>query len=478
MSNPLGSAEEWAAEVFGRCELGDVRRTKRLVDYAGRQMRYPNESTNRACEGDDAVAEASYRLLRNEEVTPEAVEAGPFAHTRELCRERELVLAIQDTTTLRFPHASVREEMGERLTTSKGRKFGGMLVHSTLMVDARNQEPLGLIDQARWIRDNRSPTRHHRKRRPYEDKESFKWERSSRDARVRLGDSKNIIWVCDREADVFEYLRFLTTHRERFVVRACYDRRLRNRDRRLKDTVRTRPVLGVRTIDVGQRGKQVLNRPSPGRPSRVARLSIRSATVNLQLWTGEGRTPRHPPVQLNVVYARERRPPQGCQRLEWLLLTSEPAETFTETSAILSYYESRWQIEDFHKAWKSGCGLEQRRLQSAENLERLMTILAPIAVRLLQLRHLAQLDGEQPCNEVLSADAWRCLWARRNRDGDIPADPPSAAWAMDAIARLGGWRDTKGDGRIGWISIWRGWQVLQESVTTWQLARRTFTGDL
>lgn len=28
----------------------------------------------------------------------------------------------------------------------------------------------------------------------------------------------------------------------------------------------------------------------------------------------------------------------------------------------------RWRIEDFHKAWTSGAGVEEQRMQSIENL--------------------------------------------------------------------------------------------------------------
>ncbi len=40
-----------------------------------------------------------------------------------------------------------------------------------------------------------------------------------------------------------------------------------------------------------------------------------------------------------------------------------------------------------------------------------------------------------------------------------------------ALAKLGGWRDTKRTGRIGWQPLWRGWTQLETLVDGWRLAR-------
>ena len=47
---------------------------------------------------------------------------------------------------------------------------------------------MGLIDQQRWIRDDEERgKRNTRKQRPYEEKESFKWQQSSESIEHRLG---------------------------------------------------------------------------------------------------------------------------------------------------------------------------------------------------------------------------------------------------------------------------------------------------
>jgi hypothetical protein len=98
-SSRLADVERWAEEQFGSCELGDARRTQRLLDYAARQAAQPEASTHAVCGGDDAVAEGTYRWMRNGSIDPKAVDEGPFRATAAACSDREVVLAIQDTTT-------------------------------------------------------------------------------------------------------------------------------------------------------------------------------------------------------------------------------------------------------------------------------------------------------------------------------------------------------------------------------------------
>src|SRR5512138_3150382 len=138
----VGDPRQWAEQQFGECELGDCRRTQRLVDYAARQVEQPQASTNAVCGGDDAVAEGVYRWLRNPAISAKAVDEGPFGATAKLCADCAVALAIQDTTTLMYTHA-VAEDLGP-VTELAGAPINGLLVHSTLMVDAQTRTPLGL----------------------------------------------------------------------------------------------------------------------------------------------------------------------------------------------------------------------------------------------------------------------------------------------------------------------------------------------
>jgi hypothetical protein len=468
----------WATRQFGSCELGDVRRKARLIDYAARQVAHPEASTHSVCEGEDAVVEGTYRWLRNAAVDPNAVMQGPYQATVDACGERELVLAIQDTTTLVFSHA-VANELGE-VGGVDGHRVAGILAHSTLLVDGLNREPIGLIDQQRWTRageETVTPKRQKEtgahKKRAYADKESAKWQHATEQMCQRLKSTKNVVTVCDREADIYDYLAYMVDHELRFVIRAGQDRNLLARTGPLFEVLAAQPVVGQREVRIAQRGAQRGTRGQTKRSNRRARtaiMSIRAMTIELLRPANRKEGPDS--LRLAAVHLRERHPPRGETPAEWFLLTTEPMDSLKQVERIITCYEGRWIIEEFHKAWKSGCRIEARRLQSLGNLERLMAVTAPIAVRILQLRSIATDCPDASCTAVLSNPYWRCLFAKLNPDKLIPKKPPTLAWALGAIGKLGGWRDTKQTGAIGWQSLWTGWTRLDALVEGFLLAEK------
>ena len=70
---------EWSRLMFGGCELGDARRTERLVGVAALMSKQMGRSLAKSCEGDGAALLGSYRLPRNDSVNPEAIREGSFA---------------------------------------------------------------------------------------------------------------------------------------------------------------------------------------------------------------------------------------------------------------------------------------------------------------------------------------------------------------------------------------------------------------
>lgn len=460
----------WAQETFGESELGDKRRRARLVRVAGDVARHAGSSLLKACAGDEAAVEGMYRLLRNEAVEAVAIAEGGFRATvRRAARCAEL-LAVEDTTSLLYRH-SVAEELGA--TTSNPEAVGqGFLVHSVVLLEGESGATVGLVEQRRWVRDpSRYGQSNARKRRSYEEKESYKWQRAGEAMRSRLGEelSARTLSVCDREADVLDYLQWQQSVGGRYVVRAAQDRCLEESTTRLWESLEQTAPLGVHEVEVPQRG---------GRAARRAKLTLRAQLVTLSCPQGKKGKEN---VRCQALLAREERPPAGVDALEWLLLTSEPVSTQEEAVATLWRYSRRWRIEEFHKAWKSGTQVEELRPRSAENLERGVVILAFVAIRLLQLRELVypptgrggaspeSMLAEHSCEELLTRTEWTVLYLAIHKKAP-PARAPSARWAYRSIARLGGWVDTQRTGRPGWQAVWSGLFRLAERVETHLLA--------
>jgi hypothetical protein len=215
------------------------------------------------------------------------------------------------------------------------------------MVDAHSGEPLGLIDQQRWSRPatgstskREKVTRQHKKR-EYQEKESAKWEQAAEAARGRLEDAGNVITVCDREADIYEFLAYLSEGEQRFVIRAAQDRCLLTRKGHLFEVMAKQPVVGKRKVEIAQRGAQrgtPKQKKRAGRSARTACMSIRAATVELARPASRRDGPDS--LRVSVVYLRERNAPKGEDPAEWLLLTTEPISTRKQRERVVVPYRA------------------------------------------------------------------------------------------------------------------------------------------
>lgn len=457
----------WSREVFGGCQLGDARRTQRLVDMGARLASLTGESMAKCCRGAPAAQLGSYRFLRNAAVNADRIAEGGFDAAVRQARKASRLLALEDTTTLNYRH-QVADDLGliGSDATSKSR---GYLVHSVLLVDSATERTAGLVEQQHWCRDPAEHGKKHaRKQRTYADKESFKWQRASERMSQRLGATMaQVISVCDRESDVYGYLRYKLEHAQRFVVRASVDRCVQGSAEHVFATLEDQArELGHKTVAVPQRG---------GRKARKATLVLRA--MALQLSAPQRADVASPALPVHAVVAQEVDAPDGVQPLCWRLLTSEPIDDLAAVQRVVRDYELRWRIEEYHKAWKSGVGVERQRLQRAANLERMLVITAFVAVRLLQLREAVggsvrkdrERDDAREEPTVLEPDEWRMLWVSIERSPP-PAQTPSARWAYGALAKLGGFTDTKRTGRPGWSTLWDGWFYLQERLAGYRLS--------
>ena len=123
-------------------------------------------------------------------------------------------------------------------------------------------------------------------------------------------------------------------------------------------------------------------------------------------------------------------------------------------------------IEEFHKAWKTGCRAEQRQLEEAERLVPLLGALAIVAVRLLGLRDAARRDGTAPVD--MPETTIRILAAKLQQPAEYFTTNRDF---LRGVARLGGFLARKSDGDPGWQTIWKGWFVLMILVEGYELAQ-------
>ena len=198
-------------------------------------------------------------------------EAG-FKATAEKLKAYTCLLALEDTTTLKFNHDTVCDEMGHTTSQKNSR---GMHAHSVLFFAPKEQHVVGLIEQELWTRDvNSYGKSSQRATRPYKEKESFKWERASQTMESRLGnDMQKIISVCDREADLIEYLTYKTSCQQRFIVRSSQNRYIEQSEDRLYQYNQSLRSAGKRKVQITQKG---------GRKARKVTCDVYYASVTIK----------------------------------------------------------------------------------------------------------------------------------------------------------------------------------------------------
>ena len=442
----MKEVNEWAQAQFGHANLNDPRRTKRLVNVAARLANKPSAAICNATI-DIAEMEGAYRLIRNKKIDAQNIADAGFIKTAQDAKDCKTLLALEDTTTLMYSHCVKKELAHVNKQYSRG-----LLVHSILLFDPNKKNVVGLIEQQRWVRDPETKSSIKQgKTRDYKEKESYKWEKSSINMQSRLGEKiSDVISVCDRESDIFEYITFKTNSKERFVLRSSYNRRIYESDEKLHAYGESLPCVKTKKIVIPQRG---------GRKKREATLEIKFAKVTLK-------TPEKKAIKCDVplYYVSCIEQGDNKNKLKWHLLTSESVTTAEEAEKIIFYYEKRWLIEDYHKVWKSeGTDVESLRMQTKENLERMTMITSFVAVRLLQLRFMIEDEtlANQSCEQMLGTKLWKLLWLKTEKNKKLTKTAPNMLWAYRSIAKLGGWKDTKRTGRASVKVLWEGWSLLE-----------------
>ena len=459
-SSPPTQAAAWAITEFGHAELGDDRRTDRLLMIATAFAQQPTAPIPQAC-GPGPAIQGAYRFFENEAIDSEAIRDAHHQTTLERVRLAPIVLALQDTSILNYTTHPQTAGLGPIGT--RRQKIIGLLLHSTLAVTPSGQ-PLGMLHTAVRARDPKAVgSAQHRHAKSTAEKESQKWLDSLSACQQLAPQCPNtlLVNVADREGDLYDlFAQALAPTAEASVhllVRSKHNRILAGEDRRLWEALARRRSAGQFQVRVGRRGEQ---------PARLATLSIRFAPVTLQ---APMRQAGQPLLKLWAIEARELRPPQGGSPIVWRLLTTLPVTSVAEACLRVSWYAQRWQIEVIHKVLKSGCKIEQRQLETAARLERVLAVDQVVAWRLLALCKAAREQPDEAISAWLSQAEWEALWCYVHQRNTPPKTPPSVRQAVRWIAQLGGFMARKGDGEPGPITLWRGLHRLNDLTAMWRL---------
>lgn len=454
----------WAETNFGELELGHEKRNQRAITIAAAFAAQPGKSIPQTC-GSWSDVQATYKFFAHPEVTPDELQATHRELVLERLHQPGIYLLVEDTTEPSWGGKTKRSGLGP--VGDKQSKRQGFQLHNTLALcwptnslpDAQGKRPalelIGLADQQSVVRES-VPTGETRRARLLRQRESAIWETTT----ARLGTApatETIRWirVCDRGADIYEFLCSCAAEGHGYIVRAAQDRALVNAEGtaagRLFAAARGQSSLGEFNLVL---------RARDGQEARTARLSLSATQVLLRSpWRPGHGLGTQAAVSCTVVRVWEAAPPPGVKALEWILLCDTPVATFAQALTIAVQYAARWVVEEFHKALKTGLGIEKLQLETGAELMAAVALLSVVALRLLHLREVTRLIPDAPATASgLSELELKILSAKTQRQlttvGEVAL----------ALGRLGGHLNRKRDGLPGWITLWRGYITLQALV--------------
>ena len=437
--------------IFGRAQLGDRRRTARLVETFNLMQRHPG-GTLPAKLSTPADLRAFYRLCDADDVTHEAIIAAARQYTlARIADHLEPVLLLHDATELDFTSlTSLADDLGQ---IGKGLN-AGYICHNVLAVAADTGDVLGLVEQILHCRDEVPENETLTELRERETRESLLWLHGTE----HLPADAKLIDVSDQGSDTFEFLEHECHDGRRFVVRACKMRKVyagheaAGEQHYLKEYAHSLPELGRFTMNV---------QAQTGRKARkAAEFIIRGGAVLVCPPHAKHGQHGDDPLPLYVVQITEARPPAGEKAIDWTLLTNEKVRSFGDAWRVAGWYERRWIVEEYHKTQKTGCQIEDMQFTTTARLEPAIALLSVVALTLLNLRDASRRPDAKTrlATTLLAADYVEVLslWRYRKLRTDLTIHE-----FFDALARLGGHQNRKSDRQPGWLVLWRGWTKLQ-----------------
>lgn len=461
--------EETKDSYFGDKRLSD--RLQKIAEEFGKQ---PNLSIPGATSG-RAEMEAAYRFFDNPKVTAEKILQPHYEASLNRIKSCDFVLLVQDSTELDLTRPNQQVTDAGPLDCEKRR---GAFYHPLQAFDL-NGVPLGAVWHHLTVREKIDKTLTPkekdlgRKKIPIEEKESLRWLEGLRATNKVAQQCPETTCVCvgDSESDIYElFSEPKENDNLHLLIRACQNRSTRTGDKWIEDA-RATSCLYQCTVSVSARTAKLsssslkLGKRKKSRKARLAEVEVRATTVTLKAVPRFDR--KLPDVRINVVLAEEVNPPEGCDAIQWILVTTLPIENLNDVRQIVDAYCIRWQIEIFFKTMKTGCRIEERQFKTLRRLINCMAVYSIVAWRVMYLCRLGRTCPDLTCEVIFEACEWKAVCMMTNRNKPLPEKPPTLNQVIRMIASLGGYV-IRTKTQPGPQTLWIGMQRLHDLALAWK----------
>lgn len=444
--------KSWVEKELAYSQMADTRLVSRLGKVLNNLSDKPHRSIP-AANDSWAEVQGAYRFLDNDRVDYDEIMSGHRQATLARIARHDTILAVQDTTFFNFARHATDKGMG----TLKRKESDPQLLHVSIALTPERTN-LGVLAAILWQREEKE-SGYHRRQVTIENKESHRWLSHYQTACEiqKMHPDTHIVSIADREGDIHEWFQLAQEMPEAsqtsYIIRAKSNRRVDLGDgdyTTLWDRFHGAPPLGQYALEV------------PAKENQAARTAVLHVYTKEVTFVGRQCTNKTA-VELHAVYVKEKHPPKGVDRIEWMLLTNLNVDDFGNAETIIEWYRSRWEIEIFFKVLKNGSQVEQLRLETKKRMLNAIAIYLLISWRLHTITMMARECPDAPADVVFSKMEWQTIIAMRDKKRP-PQNPPTLYEVTRKLGMLGGFIGRKGDGEPGVKTMWVGYQRLMQSI--------------
>lgn len=444
---------------FPNLDFGDIRRSERFVKIIDNLSTQPGSSIPKQ-NNNWYDTKATYEFFKNEDVSIESLQQLISSYGVSQIKSTEPLLIIHDISNISYNDLKA-EGLGY-LDNKEGR---GILCYSSIAASTEGL-PLALLYQHTWTRPleelGKSKTR---KKRLFENKETFQWYKGMTEVNKCLGDTVQKIHVADREADVYELFFSAYEKGTDLLIRARHNRQLGN-GCSLWNQISEQPCQQTVTLQVPD---------ETGKKKKDIKAEVRYQKVEiLRPSTSKN---KYESVELTAIEIKQVGAVKKEEdRIWWKLLTTVEVKTVNQALQCVKWYTYRWLIERFHYVLKSGTKIEELQLKQAASLQKAISVYSLAAFRIMQLVYQSRHTPHVSCEVILTKEQWTVLYMLIHQQHKTLKQPPTLSDTIKWIGKLGGHIGRKSDGPPGLKTVWLGYQRLCDATNIYDIINQNNLG--
>ncbi|QOW11503.1 IS4 family transposase [Kaistella flava (ex Peng et al. 2021)] len=396
-----------------------------------------------------------YRMLSNTRFSHDDLLEGSF----KLClsnMDTDHVLAIQDTTE--FNYGGLKSKLGPDdpdIGPTGSSKIAGFFCHPMLIVNPILNSLIGFSSVQIYNRTWGQPDKKERKYNQIdiEEKESYRWIKSSIETKELLPENVKVTIIGDRENDIYEDFDRVPDERTNLLIRSRCDRNIVGEHKKLYNLLDNTIVAGSVEVEItGQKNRK----------KRTALIDVKFTKAKICAPTRLNVSQKN--IEIYVIEATENPStiPTNEVGISWKLLTTHKIENLEKAIECINWYKKRWLIEELFRVIKTkGFEIESSQLGDGFKLKKLLAMTLEVALQVMRLK-LSLNEVNQKQDNLFNSNEIKFLEkVNRKIEGQTqkqknPYNEQTLAWITWIIARIGGWTGYKSQGPPGYITIKNG----------------------